>query len=363
LTPHLAIAYNFSQGDGRKGSSSLYPFIGSILALGVTAQFFGEILADLRFRIHTIADMSKQARCTHHISSSFDLLHRVAQHASPFLRTGVILGSIVVILVNVAALVILFTFDSESAGFITGGDPNQFYEELRIDLLDDYGLVFGIAHNAGNQINSTVKALAYGADIIEIDVVLVRGKLHAAHWSPFRFIGNRLFRGPTLAEVWEAAAQAEMVKLDLKDASPEMVNSLVEFLNDKRRANKDVVVVTKKPEILASLAQQKPEAIRLLSVPHEKDLLALLKDEDLLQVIDGVSVYHRLLTEDTVVLLREKGLIIFAYTVNDAERMNELVEHRVSGITTDNLAILDLLGAQQGGEATLRGQLHRNASN
>lgn len=298
-----------------------------------------------------------------HISSSLGLLHRVAQYASPFLRIGTILGSIIVILANIAALMILFTFDNESAGFITGGDPNQFYEELRIDLLDDYGLVFGVAHNAGNQINATVKALAYGADIIEIDIVLVQGKLHAAHWSPFRFIGNRLFRGPTLADVWGAAAQAEVIKLDLKDASPEMVNSLVEFLSDKRRANKDVVMVTEKPKILGLLAQQEPEAIRMLSVLDRKDLLALLKDEDLLQVIDGVSVHHSLLTEDTVVLLKEKGLIIFAYTVNEPDIMNQLVKYGVSAITTDNLAILDLLGAQQRGETTLRSQLHRNTSN
>lgn len=78
------------------------------------------------------------------------------------------------ILANMAAFGILFTFENEAAGFVSGGDPGDFYQQLKIDLPDDYREVFGIAHNAGNKISTTVEALAYGADIIQIDVVLVQ---------------------------------------------------------------------------------------------------------------------------------------------------------------------------------------------
>lgn len=279
------------------------------------------------------------------------------------LRLGVIFVSILVILANVAALVILFTFDSESARFISGGDPRQFYKELQVDLLDDYGEVLGIAHNSGNQISSAVKALAYNADVIEIDVVLVGGRLHAAHWSPFRFIGDRLFRGPTLDEVWGAAAQADVIKLDLKDASPEMVSRLVEFLGDRRRSDKEVAMVSEQPEIMALLAQQSLSLIRMLSISDDDGLRDLLNDDDLLEAIDGVSARHSLLTTETVALLAEEGLLVFAWTVNDPERMNELVEYGVDGITTDNLAILDLLGAPDGERPPLTGRLSHANSN
>ncbi|MBM4462742.1 MAG: hypothetical protein FJ012_05315, partial [Chloroflexi bacterium] len=144
------------------------------------------------------------------ISLNSELLHRVAREAPLALRVGVCVLSILVILFNVGALIILATFENEAAGFISGGDPKQFYRQLDVELMDDYGEVLGIAHNSGNTINATVEALAYGADVIEIDVVLVRGKLYAAHWSPFSFIGDRFFHGPTLAEVWGAAAQADV---------------------------------------------------------------------------------------------------------------------------------------------------------
>lgn len=293
---------------------------------------------------------------------NLDLPHPGIKPALFLLRLGIILVSILVILTNMVALVILFTCDNESARFISGGDPSHFREDLEIDLLDDYMDVFGIAHNAGNRISSTVEALAYGADIIEIDVVLVRKELHAAHWSPFRFIGDRLFRGPTLAEVWGAAAQAEVIKLDLKRASPEMVNHLVEFLGDRRGANKEVVIVSDKPEILALMAQQEPRVIRVLNVSDSDDLSDLLDDENLPDIIDGISIRHTLLTRDIVALIKEKVRIVFAWTVNDPVRMNELVDYGVTAITTDNLAILDLLGAQQRGENLLRNQLLRDIS-
>ncbi len=284
-------------------------------------------------------------------------LQLVGKPVPYILRLAVISVSIIVILANVAAMVILFTFDNESAAFISGGNPKQFHQELQVDLLDDYGEVIGIAHNSGNKISSILEALAYGANVIEIDVVLVRGELHAAHWSPFRFIGDRLFRGPTLAEVWGAATQADMVKLDLKNASTEMVDALVEFLSKTWRFNRDVIVATDEPEILARFAQKEPRVIRMLGISEWDALDDLLADETLLTFVDGVSIHHTLLNEDTMASLKESGLMVFAWTVNDPARMNEMVEYGVDGITTDNLAILDLLGAQRQIDITSRGPL------
>ncbi|MBM4462885.1 MAG: hypothetical protein FJ012_06055 [Chloroflexi bacterium] len=139
-----------------------------------------------------------------------------------------------------------------------------------------------------------------------------------------------------------------MIKLDLKRASTEMVHILATFLARTWRANNtEVVVVSDKPEILALLSQQEPRLIAMLGVVNSKTLSALLSDEDLLRIIDGVSVRHSLLTADSVEALKERGLIVFAWTVNEPERMNELVEYGVDGIVTDNLAIMQLLGGRQ----------------
>lgn len=280
--------------------------------------------------------------------------HPVIGMLPTFLRLGIIFLSIVLILVNFTALIILFTFDNESAQLFSGGDPRQFYSELQVGLLDDYGEVLGIAHNSGNKISSTIKALAYDADIIEIDVVLVDEELHAAHWSPYRFIGDRFFRGPTLAEVWGAAAQAGAIKLDLKNASAEMVSELVQFMDARQRFGKEVMLVTEEPEILTLLAAQAPRVIRMLSVSDNDTLQELLDNDYESGIIEGVSIWHGLLDADTVRFLKEEGLIIFAWTVNEPERMNELVEYGVNGIVTDNLAILNLLGSPNPQEKKIR---------
>ncbi len=44
--------------------------------------------------------------------------------------------------------------------------------------------------------------------------------------------------------------------------------------------------------------------------------------------------------------LDARGIGAFAWTVNDIDRVNELIRLGVTGITTDNLAILSLLGGQ-----------------
>ncbi|MEO0249052.1 MAG: glycerophosphodiester phosphodiesterase [candidate division WOR-3 bacterium] len=307
----------------------------------------------LKARLHKAANYIR--RGIHQLFKDHRLPPTVMSLA-PYLRLGICITSIVAILANVMAVIVLLTFESEAAGFIGGGDPVQFYKQLRADLMEDYQGVFGIAHNSGNKINTTIQALAYGADIIEIDVVLVQGQLHAAHWSPLRFIGDRLFRGPRLEEVWGSATQAEVIKLDLKRASREMINHLLAFLQGVRRLPAEIVVVSDRPEALALLSQHEPRVIRMLSISQKSVLRRVLDDEALSETIDGVSINHNLLTTSSVASLKEKGLIVFAWTINDTSRMNQLVEYGVDGIVTDNLAILQLLGAQERGERTLRGR-------
>ncbi len=59
------------------------------------------------------------------------------------------------------------------------------------------------------------------------------------------------------------------------------------------------------------------------------------------------------MTEETGRWLESTGLLVLAWTVNDLARLNELVQLGVDAITTDNLAIMELLGGQQRQEAWL----------
>lgn len=304
---------------------------------------------------------------TEHIAANIESAAQAPAHQSPPPRrwpvrvaTGI---RVTITLIAVAVisgslyLIGLFIFDPEGGEEVTIGlRPNQFYAafdpEDRMYSDESYGLVFGVAHNSGARTDATLEALVYGADLIEVDVVEVDGVLRAAHTRPLPIVGQRWFRGPSLEHVWTAAYQADAIKLDLKETSPKFVSLVVEFINS-RPEGRAVVVASRENWILRALRVRAPSAILLKSVADRATIEELLQNDSLLAVIDGITVRHTLLDQDIAVWLQHEGLLVFAWTVNDMNRVNELMALGVDGITSDNLAILNLLGGQQRTERDL----------
>jgi hypothetical protein len=82
-----------------------------------------------------------------------------------------IAGLLVVVLV--AAVIVAWPLVQRYTG---AAPPAQFYEKVELDpaLTGDYPHVFGVAHNAGNNLGTLAAALRYGADVVEIDVISAR---------------------------------------------------------------------------------------------------------------------------------------------------------------------------------------------
>jgi glycerophosphoryl diester phosphodiesterase len=137
--------------------------------------------------------------------------------------------------------------------------------------------------------------------------------------------------------------------LDLKDTSPDYVDLVARFLNS-RSPGRDVIVGSRSVDVLHTLSGQAPEAILLLSVSDAGTFEDLQANTALQDAIDGVTIRESLLDVDMAYWLENQNLLIIAWTVNDIQRVNELVQLGVDGITTDNLALITLLGTQQPGE-------------
>lgn len=272
---------------------------------------------------------------------------------------------VVSLAVIVACLVVLgvLAFDPERGETWTSGlRPTQFFQELDTDLLDDYVGVVGVAHNSGDRVDATLEAIAYDADVIEVDVVSFDGQLYASHGVPIPVIGGSVFRGPPLAKIWIASAGAGAIKLDLKESSPAFQERLFSFLAN-RQGQRRVLVVSDNPSLLQRLAEREPSAFRIFSVGSADRLRLLDDDPAFAAILDGVSIRESLIDEEHAARLKARGLLIMAWTVNDLERVNELVRLGVDGITTDNLAILQLLGSQHhGGHPLDRLRRSRSAS-
>ncbi len=238
-----------------------------------------------------------------------------------------------------------------------GRRPNQFFTEIdpeaQIFSTAAYGAIFGVAHNSGGSIEATLEARINGADVIEVDVAEIDGVLYSAHTPPLPFLGPRWFRGPRLDRVWAASFGAEAVMLDLKDSSPRYVRLVGDFL-ESRPPTRQAIVSSRTPWVLQLLRARAPDAILLLSVPDEAGLRALQTNELLLETIDGVTVRHTALDAEHAAWLAEENLLVFAWTVNDLVRVNELMRLGVDGVTSDNLAIVSLFAGETDDERELR---------
>ena len=200
-----------------------------------------------------------------------------------------------------------------------------------------------MAHNAGNNLGTLAKALRYRADVIEIDVISARGRLVAGREQPLPRLARQVFRGPTLAEVWDRAAAADVVKLDLKQTDRGFLDDLVAFLAPRAESRR-VMIASGDASALLYLHSRLPDATMLFSAGWPDAVHQLQSDPALQKAIGGVSVFQGLVDANLVAWLHQHKLLILAWTVNDSQRLNELVRLGVDGITTANVAILRALG-------------------
>jgi len=223
--------------------------------------------------------------------------------------------------------------------------PAQFYQKVQPEpaLAPDYPRVLGVAHNAGNNLGTLATALHYGADVIEIDVISARGQLVAGRDQPWPWLARRVFRGPTLTEAWGRAAAAGIVKLDLKQTDRTFLNDLVNFVAP-RASSRRVMISSDDQQALLYLHTRLPDVTLLFSVNGPDALHQLRSRPALQQAIGGASVFQSLVDANLVTWAHRHKLLILAWTVNDSQRLNQLVQLGVDGITTANLAILRALG-------------------
>jgi len=205
--------------------------------------------------------------------------------------------------------------------------------ELRGSTAPRAGGPLLFAHNAGDAAGTARRALAAHADVIEIDVVLIHGKLRAMDRTRHTWF---LLRERTLATAWAGAGTAA-IQLDLKGSSADFVERVNAFL--RARPGRAVYLVAPDEEVLTAIGQGRPQVTRLLAVKSAGHLAAVLAEAPK-PGIDGVAVRYVLLSADSVQQLRGKGLLVFAWVVNDAPRAVELTRWGVQGLTTDQVETL-----------------------
>ena len=258
-------------------------------------------------------------------------------------RRWVIAGVVAVALV--AAAIVAWPYVRLYTG---AAPPAQFYQKVQLEpaLAQDYPRVLGVAHNAGNNLGTLATALHYGADVIELDVISARGQLVAGRDQPWPWLARQLFRGPTLAEAWDHAAAAGIVKLDLKQTDPGFLDDLIAFVAPRARSRR-VMISSDDQGALRYLHSRLPGVTMLFSAGGPDAVHQLQTDPALQEAIGGVSAFQGLVDAHLISWAHQHKLLVLAWTVNDSQRLNHLVRLGVDGITAANLAILRAVGGHR----------------
>jgi glycerophosphoryl diester phosphodiesterase len=206
---------------------------------------------------------------------------------------------------------------------------------------------YAIAHRAGNNLHALEQALAAGVDAIECDLWHYHGKLALRH-------ERKLPALPVLYDRWyirwswgvlglrellrEIGMRTELF-LDIKSATPRAADSVLELYHDNESMLPPTRVSSPQWKLLDRLAQAGTRMRMFYSVKRRSQIEPLLRRAGEPHPPDGTSIRHTLLSPAVVDRLHAAGLEVYAWTVNNPHRGEELRSWGVDGIIADNLEV------------------------
>lgn len=211
-----------------------------------------------------------------------------------------------------------------------------------------------MGHSTENTIASIQKALEMGCDMIEIDIHKIKsGELMVFHdhtldrltdekgliedynFEDLRKIkihGKHLI--PTLQEVIETINRKAILNIELKGTNTAIDSYTIalKYITEGWQAS-DFIFSSfhwDELEILSQLKSPIPLAVLTAEKP-------ILKATTFAKKIDAVALnpYYKLLTKDNVKVIKEMGLKIYPWTVNNPSDIQFVNELKVDGIITN----------------------------
>jgi glycerophosphoryl diester phosphodiesterase len=209
-----------------------------------------------------------------------------------------------------------------------------------------------IAHRAGNDPGALRRAEALGADLVEADVRLYRGRPVIRHlksigpiplyWDRWT-IASPFSRFTPLSELLTEAAGGTELMLDLKGPRRRLAELVLEKLTPYL-GERPLTICARWRRLLEPFSDAPVR--RLLSVGSERGLRGFLEHPGS-TLLDGVSVHERLLTEASVADIRRVTDLLFTWPVNVPSRARALMELGVDGLISDRLSTISPLVAHE----------------
>jgi glycerophosphoryl diester phosphodiesterase len=224
-----------------------------------------------------------------------------------------------------------------------------------------------IAHRAGNERDRLRAAERAGADVIEADLHLRRGRLELRHLKTAGplFYWDRWALAPPwrrfddLADLLAAARPETVLMLDIKGRDPAVARTVSEMLSRAARPVRAYVSAREwslLDEIDPALAQRIGSAAR----PAQ---LERLIEHAAKRSLDGASLHLRLLESGHLRALREHVPLLMSWPVKNGQEVDRATALGVAGLISDDLGLLAdlreqrrLRGAPAGAQGVAQGQ-------
>lgn len=205
------------------------------------------------------------------------------------------------------------------------------------------------------------RAAAIGADYVEADVRLHRGRLEVRHlktmrWLPLLYDRHpwRLAAGWTRRLVFDELLDAVVgdtgIMVDLKgddDALPDAVLMAIRAMADSR----NVIVCSQNWRLIDRFVDV-PEARAVHSIGRSDQLDAFLRTG---QPTGGISIHTSLLSAEVVTSLKQRAPLVVTWPINTTPELERVSSFGVDGITTDSFAILEAVVSRSSGHAAANG--------
>ncbi len=230
-----------------------------------------------------------------------------------------------------------------------------------------------IAHAYGNRRDKIEAAATADIDFIEADIWYRAGDLWVRHerrlgclpllfdrrpqgvnrvgpWAMTVFPRHyvRLDVNPlTLAELLKRTRGTRRLLLDLKGDHP--ASAARAFAETLARAISDAnceqsVIVCGQTDVLDDVRKAAPHLDVRHSIERQEQWDRFLRRLEADPGLPGVCLHRKLLSDERARLLREKGLQVFCWTVDDTAEARRLIEMGVDGIISNNIPLLERLG-------------------
>ena len=209
-----------------------------------------------------------------------------------------------------------------------------------------------IAHRAGNDPARLRRAEDAGADVVEADLHLWRGRLELRHLKtagPLPVYWDRWALAPpwrrfdSVEDLLAGARPETVLMLDLKGSDPAAARQLAAAIG--RAARTAPLFVSARAWSL--LDEIDPALARRIGSAARPGQLERLIAHAARRPLDGASLHLRLLERERLAALREHAPLLMSWPVNRRHEAEHAMALGVTGLISDDLGLLERLRAER----------------